>query len=173
MAGIGFTTEHPLHLSVRRTIVLDQLLGAGDSPDPRPGGRNSVERHAARRLPPLTEPASDPDDHRPRCDDARWTGVLEFSICSRHHEQVVVTTHVAVTALRRGRSHKEGESRDPMGLVNDHRSPASAGSGRFRSAAGDLGLLHHQERDSSQSSCNKLGRKRSLQSRTHPHARID
>jgi alkylation response protein AidB-like acyl-CoA dehydrogenase len=29
MAGIGFTTEHPLHRSVRRTIVLDQLLGAG------------------------------------------------------------------------------------------------------------------------------------------------
>ena len=29
LAGIGFTTEHPLHLSVRRTIVLDQLLGAG------------------------------------------------------------------------------------------------------------------------------------------------
>ncbi len=29
MAGIGFTTEHSLHLFVRRTIVLDQLLGAG------------------------------------------------------------------------------------------------------------------------------------------------
>jgi hypothetical protein len=29
MAGIGFTTEHPLHLFVRRSIVLDQLLGAG------------------------------------------------------------------------------------------------------------------------------------------------
>jgi alkylation response protein AidB-like acyl-CoA dehydrogenase len=29
LAGIGFTTEHPLHLSVRRAIVLDQLLGAG------------------------------------------------------------------------------------------------------------------------------------------------
>ena len=29
LAGIGFTTEHPLHLFVRRTIVLDQLLGAG------------------------------------------------------------------------------------------------------------------------------------------------
>lgn len=29
MAGIGFTTEHPLHLYVRRTIALDQLLGAG------------------------------------------------------------------------------------------------------------------------------------------------
>jgi hypothetical protein len=29
LAGIGFTTEHPLHRFVRRTIVLDQLLGAG------------------------------------------------------------------------------------------------------------------------------------------------
>ena len=29
LAGIGFTTEHPLHRSVRRTLVLDQLLGAG------------------------------------------------------------------------------------------------------------------------------------------------
>jgi Acyl-CoA dehydrogenase, C-terminal domain len=29
LAGIGFTTEHPLHRYVRRTIVLDQLLGAG------------------------------------------------------------------------------------------------------------------------------------------------
>ncbi len=29
IAGIGFTTEHPLHHYVRRTIVLDQLLGAG------------------------------------------------------------------------------------------------------------------------------------------------
>jgi hypothetical protein len=29
LAGIGFTTEHPLHRSVRRPIALDQLLGAG------------------------------------------------------------------------------------------------------------------------------------------------
>lgn len=29
LAGIGFTTEHPLHEFVRRTLVLDQLLGAG------------------------------------------------------------------------------------------------------------------------------------------------
>jgi alkylation response protein AidB-like acyl-CoA dehydrogenase len=29
LAGIGFTTEHPLHRSVRRAIVLDQLLGSG------------------------------------------------------------------------------------------------------------------------------------------------
>ena len=31
LAGIGFTTEHPLHLFFRRTIVLDQLLGAGSA----------------------------------------------------------------------------------------------------------------------------------------------
>jgi hypothetical protein len=29
LAGIGFTTEHPFQRSIRRTIVLDQLLGAG------------------------------------------------------------------------------------------------------------------------------------------------
>ena len=29
LAGIGFTTEHPLHLFLRRVLVLDQLLGAG------------------------------------------------------------------------------------------------------------------------------------------------
>jgi hypothetical protein len=28
LAGIGFTTEHPLHSSVRRVLVLEQLLGA-------------------------------------------------------------------------------------------------------------------------------------------------
>ena len=31
LAGIGFTTEHPLHLFIRRTLVLDQLLGAGSA----------------------------------------------------------------------------------------------------------------------------------------------
>jgi hypothetical protein len=31
LAGIGFTTEHPLHLFVRRTLVLDQVLGAGSA----------------------------------------------------------------------------------------------------------------------------------------------
>ncbi len=29
LAGIGFTTEHPLHRYVRRSILLDQLVGAG------------------------------------------------------------------------------------------------------------------------------------------------
>jgi hypothetical protein len=28
LAGIGFTTEHPLHLYIRRTLVLDGLLGS-------------------------------------------------------------------------------------------------------------------------------------------------
>jgi hypothetical protein len=43
LAGIGFTTEHPLHRSVRRTIVLDQLLGAG-SLLTRTLGEDIVER---------------------------------------------------------------------------------------------------------------------------------
>jgi alkylation response protein AidB-like acyl-CoA dehydrogenase len=29
LAGIGFTTEHPLHLSIRRVLVLDGLFGGG------------------------------------------------------------------------------------------------------------------------------------------------
>jgi Acyl-CoA dehydrogenase, C-terminal domain len=29
LAGIGFTAEHPFHRYVRRTMILDQLLGAG------------------------------------------------------------------------------------------------------------------------------------------------
>ncbi len=29
LGGMGYTTEHPLHLYVRRALVLDQLLGAG------------------------------------------------------------------------------------------------------------------------------------------------
>lgn len=28
LAGIGFTTEHPLHLSIRRVFVLDEMFGA-------------------------------------------------------------------------------------------------------------------------------------------------
>jgi alkylation response protein AidB-like acyl-CoA dehydrogenase len=28
LAGIGFTTEHPLHLYIRRILVLDQLFGS-------------------------------------------------------------------------------------------------------------------------------------------------
>jgi alkylation response protein AidB-like acyl-CoA dehydrogenase len=28
LAGIGFTTEHPLHLYIRRVLVLDEVLGS-------------------------------------------------------------------------------------------------------------------------------------------------
>ncbi len=28
LAGIGFTTEHPLHRSIRRVLVLDELFGS-------------------------------------------------------------------------------------------------------------------------------------------------
>ena len=31
LGGMGYTTEHPLHRYVRRTLVLDELLGAGRS----------------------------------------------------------------------------------------------------------------------------------------------
>ena len=31
LAGIGFTSEHPFHLFFRRTVVLDQLFGAGSA----------------------------------------------------------------------------------------------------------------------------------------------
>ena len=39
LAGIGFTTEHPFHHLVRRTLVLDQLLGAGTVLTRRLGAR--------------------------------------------------------------------------------------------------------------------------------------
>ena len=55
LAGIGFTTEHPLHLFVRRTIVLDQLLGAGSVLTRQLGADILRQRHAARRLPPLSD----------------------------------------------------------------------------------------------------------------------
>ena len=57
LAGIGFTTEHPLHLFIRRTIVLDQLLGAGSLLTRQLGTDILRERLAARRLPPLTASA--------------------------------------------------------------------------------------------------------------------
>ena len=49
VAGIGFTTEHPLHHYVRRVIVLDQLLGAGTSLTRRLG----ADALAAAALPPV------------------------------------------------------------------------------------------------------------------------
>ena len=30
LAGIGFTTEHPLQRSIKRALVLDQLLGSSN-----------------------------------------------------------------------------------------------------------------------------------------------
>jgi hypothetical protein len=49
LAGIGFTTEHPLHLSVRRALVLDQLLGSSKRLTSELGAR-LIE---TRELPPL------------------------------------------------------------------------------------------------------------------------
>jgi acyl-CoA dehydrogenase-like protein len=49
LAGIGFTTEHRLHRFVRRTILLDQLLGAGSTLS-RQLGANVL---GDGRLPPL------------------------------------------------------------------------------------------------------------------------
>lgn len=48
-AGIGFTTEHPLHRSVRRALVLDRLLGDSKSLT-RAMGEQLL---SARRVPPL------------------------------------------------------------------------------------------------------------------------
>ena len=49
LAGIGFTTEHPLHLFVRRVLVLDGLLG-----DARTLTRTmGAELLATRELPPM------------------------------------------------------------------------------------------------------------------------
>lgn len=49
LAGIGFTTEHPLHLYVRRVFVLDQLLGSARSLTAELGAALDTSR----RLPPL------------------------------------------------------------------------------------------------------------------------
>ncbi len=49
LAGIGFTTEHPLHLYVRRTLVLDGLLGTAPTLT-RALGDDLI---ASRQLPPL------------------------------------------------------------------------------------------------------------------------
>jgi hypothetical protein len=49
LAGIGFTTEHRLHRYVRRVVVLDQLLGAGQSLTREMG----AALLATRRLPDL------------------------------------------------------------------------------------------------------------------------
>jgi hypothetical protein len=49
LAGIGFTKEHPLHLYIRRALLLDQLLGSSSSLTEAQGLRILETR----RLPPL------------------------------------------------------------------------------------------------------------------------
>jgi alkylation response protein AidB-like acyl-CoA dehydrogenase len=49
LAGIGFTTEHPLHLFVRRVLVLDELFGSARSLTHQLGD----DLIASRQLPPL------------------------------------------------------------------------------------------------------------------------
>jgi alkylation response protein AidB-like acyl-CoA dehydrogenase len=49
LAGIGFTTEHPLHHYIRRTLVLDALLGSATSLTRALGN----EVISSSRLPPL------------------------------------------------------------------------------------------------------------------------
>jgi hypothetical protein len=49
LAGIGFTTEHPLHLYIRRVLVLDELLGSAQGLT-RSLGHDLLHQ---RRLPPL------------------------------------------------------------------------------------------------------------------------
>lgn len=49
LAGIGFTTEHPLHLFVRRVLVLDELFGSSRTLTRRLGDDLLRER----QLPPL------------------------------------------------------------------------------------------------------------------------
>jgi hypothetical protein len=51
LAGVGFTTDHPFHRSLKRTIVLDGLFGAGDDLT-RVIGRELV---AARTVPTVIE----------------------------------------------------------------------------------------------------------------------
>jgi alkylation response protein AidB-like acyl-CoA dehydrogenase len=58
LAGIGFTTEHRLHHSVRRTLVLDALLGTGASLT-RELGSEVISASRLPTLPPLW-PAADP-----------------------------------------------------------------------------------------------------------------
>jgi hypothetical protein len=52
LAGIGFTTEHPLHHYVRRTLVLDALLGSASSLT-RELGTEVVSTSQLPALPPL------------------------------------------------------------------------------------------------------------------------
>jgi len=51
LAGIGFTTEHPLHGYVRRALVLDQLLGASHALTAALGTELLVTRQLPAQLP--------------------------------------------------------------------------------------------------------------------------
>jgi alkylation response protein AidB-like acyl-CoA dehydrogenase len=51
LAGIGFTTEHPLHLYVRRALVLDHLLGDARSLTATLGGDLLRDRRLPALLP--------------------------------------------------------------------------------------------------------------------------
>ena len=59
LAGIGFTAEHPFHRFYKRVVVLDQLLGSGQRPDPPIGDRRARHRYPASSLHALT--ATRPD----------------------------------------------------------------------------------------------------------------
>ena len=52
LAGIGFTTEHPLHHFIRRTLVLDALLGNAPSLT-RALGTEVISSSRLPALPPL------------------------------------------------------------------------------------------------------------------------
>ena len=56
LAGIGFTAEHPLHRYVRRTIVLDQLLGASSVLTRAARRRRARAHRVAAGLPPVSRP---------------------------------------------------------------------------------------------------------------------
>ena len=51
LAGIGFTTEHPLHRYVRRVLVLEQLFGTTRALTPRARCRDSQDPAAAGVVP--------------------------------------------------------------------------------------------------------------------------
>lgn len=51
LAGMGFTAEHPFHRYLRRTLLLDQLLGAGH----RLTGRLGADVIDSGRLPPAVD----------------------------------------------------------------------------------------------------------------------
>ena len=67
LAGIGFTTEHPLHLFVRRTMVLDQFFGAGSTLTRLPGYAGILSRTPRCPRPFPSENAGRFASHRVGC----------------------------------------------------------------------------------------------------------